>query len=84
MCLILYLGYRHNIPPLTKNVIGKLATNIPEMAEVTVHTTSNKLQEIYRNYLSHLLLSVKSKAFWTDKEFGAGQYSIKRKALNQH
>ena len=39
-----------NIQPLTKNELEKLATNIPEMAKVTVHTLSNKLQEINRNY----------------------------------
>ena len=39
-----------NIPPLTKNELKKLATNIPEMAEVTVHTLSTTLQEINRNY----------------------------------
>ena len=27
-----------NIPPLTKDELEKLTTNIPEMAEVTVHT----------------------------------------------
>ena len=31
-------------------------------------------------HVLHLLLSIKSKAFSTDKEFSAGQYSIKRKA----
>ena len=39
-----------NIPPLTKNELEKLATNIPDMAEVTVHTLSNKCQEINRKY----------------------------------
>ena len=37
-----------NIPPLTKD--EKLATNTPEIAEMTVHTLSNTLQEINRNY----------------------------------
>ena len=39
-----------NIPHLTKDELERLATNIPEMAEVTVHTLSNKLQEIKSNY----------------------------------
>ena len=39
-----------NIPPLTKDELKELTTNIPEMAEVTVHTLSNKLQEINSNY----------------------------------
>ena len=39
-----------NIPLLAKNELEKLATNIPEMAEVTMHTLSTKLQEIDRNY----------------------------------
>ena len=39
-----------NIPPLTKDELERLATNITEMAEVTVHTLSNILQEINRNY----------------------------------
>ena len=39
-----------NIPSLKKNELEKLATNIPEMAEVTVHTMSTKLQEINKNY----------------------------------
>ena len=45
-----YLVRDINIPPLTKNELENLATNIPWMAEVTVHTLSNKLQEINRNY----------------------------------
>ena len=39
-----------NIPPLTKDELERLATNIPEMSEVTVHTLSNKLQIINSNY----------------------------------
>ena len=39
-----------NIPPLTKDELKELATNIPEMEEVTVHTLSNKLQDININY----------------------------------
>ena len=35
-------------------------------------------------HVSHLLLSVKNKAFWAGKEFGAGQYSFNRKAFIQH
>ena len=44
-----------NIPPVTKNELEKLATNIPEMAEVTVHTLSTKLQEINSNYPDAML-----------------------------
>ena len=32
-----------NILPLRKDELQELATNIPEMVEVTVHTLSNKL-----------------------------------------
>ena len=39
-----------NIPPLTKDELDRLPTNIPETVEVPVHTLSNKLQEINRNY----------------------------------
>ena len=38
------------IPPLMKKKLENLATNIPEMAEVTVHSLSTKLQNINRNY----------------------------------
>ena len=39
-----------NISPLTKDEWKELATNIPEMVEVTVQTLSNKLQEINSSY----------------------------------
>ena len=39
-----------NFPPLTKHELENLATNIPEMPEVIVHTLTTKLQEINRNY----------------------------------
>ena len=39
-----------NILPLTKDELERVATNIPEMAEVPVHMLSNKLQEINSNY----------------------------------
>ena len=39
-----------NIPPLTKDEIERLAANLPEMAEVMVHTLNSKLQTINRNY----------------------------------
>ena len=39
-----------NISPLTKNELEKLATTIPEIAEVTVHTLSTKLHDFNRNY----------------------------------
>ena len=38
-----------NIPP-PKDELERLAPNIPEMAEVMVHTLNNKLQKINRNY----------------------------------
>ena len=40
-----------NITPVTKDELERLATNIPEMDEVTVHTLNNKLQEINNNIL---------------------------------
>ena len=38
------------IPPLMKKELENVATIIPKMAEMTVHSLSTKLQDISRNY----------------------------------
>ena len=38
------------IPNLTTDELTKLATEIPEMQEVTIHSLNSKLREINRNY----------------------------------
>ena len=38
------------IPILTTDELTKLATEIPKMQEITMHSLNTKLREIYKNY----------------------------------